>query len=154
MTDYAKNTTVTIAKSREEVQKLLDRFGAEGFAYSEQKDGCSVGFSFKGYKVRFFVHYKPESEFDIAPPVKAWPMGRNRTPVERKAAREQSKRESWRVLVLNVKSKLVAIDQGVRDFFEEFAHDVIMPDGQTIGEYTANYIEAGRMPPMLPGARK
>jgi hypothetical protein len=68
---------------------------------------------------------------------------------------EVARRQRWRALALAIKAKLEAVESGIATFEEEFMAYIVLPDGQTVGEFLSPQIEAayssGRMPPLLPG---
>jgi len=83
--------------------------------------------------------------------------GRPRTVDQVKSVHEQAVRSSWRALVLVIKAKLEAVDTGITTFESEFLSHIVIPGGQTFGEWAipqiAEAYETGaRMPPLLPGA--
>ena len=67
---------------------------------------------------------------------------------------EQIERQRWRALLLIIKAKFEAIESGVSCFDDEFLAHIVLPAGQTVGQWMAPQIEVayqtGDMPPMLP----
>ena len=53
-----------------------------------------------------------------------------------------------------VKAKLEAVESGISTIEREFFYDIVLPNGETIGEWMAPQLEtayqSGTMPPMLP----
>ena len=71
---------------------------------------------------------------------------------------EQAGRQRWRALNLVVKAKLEAVDSGITTFEEEFLAHILMPTGETVGDYTLPQLEQIRMggkkmPKLLPGTK-
>jgi len=108
---YAQNTAVTAARSRAEIERILQKAGADEFGYITNKNVTQIAFRLKDRMLRFSV-----------------PVPKNvKDP-------EKEMRRKWRVLALSIKSKLVAVREGT-SFEEEFlAHIVIPGDGRTLGE--------------------
>lgn len=46
MATYAKNTDVSVSKSRDEIEIILKRFGCGGFAYGSVGDNVRIEFTF------------------------------------------------------------------------------------------------------------
>lgn len=53
MSRYAKDTTVSSAKSRDEIERTLTRYGASGFMYGWQEDSAVVAFKMGNRSVKF-----------------------------------------------------------------------------------------------------
>ena len=80
-------------------------------------------------------------------------MLRFRVPVT--DASEQQQRRMWRALLLVIKAKFEIVESGIETFEEAFLSNIVMSDGQTVGDWTAPQIalmyDKGDMPPLLPG---
>lgn len=59
MTKYAEGTTVSIARSRAEIEDLLARHNATGFLYGEQAERAMIAFELAGRRYRMMLHYPP-----------------------------------------------------------------------------------------------
>jgi hypothetical protein len=111
---YAEKTRVPVTRSRDELDNLLRKKGAQGFAAAWDANGDRVEFLWKGLRIRFLL-----------PRVKG----------TAKETPEQAERRRWRALVLVVKAKLEAVESGISIFEEEFmAHIVDEATGRTVGE--------------------
>ncbi len=70
------------------------------------------------------------------------------------AAWEKACRQRWRALALVIKAKLEAVETGITVFEDEFMAHIVLPDGQTVGEYIRPQIAAayqsGSMPQLMP----
>lgn len=157
---YAENTTVSVERSRAEIEGILSRYGAESFAYATQPGIAIIGFQIidsTGTKLSVrmtlplprkseerFTHrkrYQNIVENDPATVHKLW---------------EQACRSAWRSLFLVVKAKLEACAAGISTVEREFLADVMLSTGRTIGEEVAPTIrqisESGKLPRLLPAA--
>lgn len=149
---YAKNTTVDANKSRAEIERTLSRFGATGFMYGWQGDRAVIAFSHQNKTIRFELAMpdKMSTEFTRTPGRK-----KLREPVEALREWEKATRQRWRALSLVVKAKLEAVECGISSFESEFLAHIVMPNGQTLGQWATPQIEefhrSGRMPGMLSG---
>ena len=151
MTRYAQNTTVSITKSLAEIERIVERFGASDFAYMTSKTGQSaVVFEINNRRVRFIISTPSETAQEFTQTSK----GRARTASVRRELWEQARRQRWRALALVVKAKLEAIESGITEFEDEFMAHIVLPSGQTVGDFmkpqiTQAYLE-GTLPSMLP----
>lgn len=143
---YAEGTDVPSDKSRLEIERLLVKYKATGFAYATQADRAAISFDMHDRRVRLIVVLPPITQFAIS--------GRGRRTSEAtEAAREQELRRRWRCLLLVIKAKLEAVASNIATFEEEFMPYVVMPDGRTVGEHVTPWIaqgySSGKMPPLL-----
>ncbi len=147
---YAADTTVSVEKSRAEIEAIVRRYGATEFA-SGWKSGCAmIGFEMRKRQIRFILPL-PKQDADE---FKRTPKRRElRRPDQIMEAWEQACRQKWRALALAVKAKLEAVASGISEFDQEFMANIVMPDGLTIGEHVLPRLEAalsgGPMPPLL-----
>jgi hypothetical protein len=144
---YAANTSVTIERSKSELERLLSRYGADAFAYMSDESGAVVAFRMKGRHVRFLMPMPEEED------VLYTPSGRIRSNSQAEQALVQMTRSRWRSLVLIVKAKLEAVEAGISTFEREFLSDILLPSGETVHEFLAPQIERayadGKMPKVL-----
>jgi hypothetical protein len=111
-TRYAQNTSVPVGRSRSDIEELLRKSGAKEFGYILNEKLAQIGFRLNERTLRFTI------------------------PIPRDCKKpEREERRCWRALLLSIKSKLVAVDNGISTFEEEFlAHIVVPGDGRTLGE--------------------
>jgi len=148
---YANQTTVSPEKSRGEIEHTLTGYGATGFMYGWHEGKAVIVFEFHSKRMRFTLDLPTEANAAITP------QGRRR---HGKAAilkaYEQEQRRKWRSLALSIKSKLVAVQDGISTVEYEFLANIIMPNGMTVGEWAVPQIdkayESGNMPPLLLGS--
>jgi hypothetical protein len=103
---YAQRTQVPVDKTRLEIERLVRKYGATGFAsawLATQKGGGTARVE--------FVCYDRHIRLTVDIP-----------------AFDQAARGKWRVLLLMVKAKLVAVDAKVVTFEEAFFADIVMPE--------------------------
>ncbi len=53
MARYAENTTVSVDRSRSEIERTLQRYGADSFFYGWDEDAAVIGFRMQGRHIRF-----------------------------------------------------------------------------------------------------
>ena len=143
---YAKNTTVSTELSRIEIEKILIRYGAEGFAYATASGMAMIGFSMFDRQVKFVLPLPKKEEFRYTS------TGRSRTENSQYEAWEQACRQRWRAFKLVIQAKLEAVECGISVFEDEFMSNIVLPGGQTVGDFMRPQIaEAYRLgsPPQL-----
>lgn len=152
MTRYAASTEVSSMASRNEIERILSRYRAEGFVYGWEGDRAIIGFRMAGRQVRFTLPLPPKSDFARTP-------GKNlpRAADAIEKAWEQAIRQRWRALALVIKAKLEAVDSGITVFEDEFLAHILLPDGKTAGDWLRPQIaiayETREMPKLLPGPK-
>lgn len=135
---YAKGTTVPIEKSRNEIEQILIRYGANQFIAGWDSDKQAM-VSFR-IKERFVKIMLPLPDRQKVRSQNAW---------------DQLCRSRWRALLLVIKAKLEAVASGITSVEDEFMADIVLPEGQTVKQWLKPQIalayEKGGMPKTLPG---
>lgn len=146
---FAKGTTVSVAKSKAEIEHMLSRYGVKGYQSGWQNDRAAILFEANGRRVRFTLNLPTDTEFAKAEKNK-------RSESAMKVACEAEHRRLWRALALVIKAKLESVESGIESFENAFLSSIVVPnaEGQTIGEWAAPkiqeaYAKAGLMPKML-----
>ncbi len=149
MTQFAANTSVSASASRDEIERTLTRYGADQFLYGWQDNAAMVGFRMEGRHVKFvlamparddrrFTHHSRGARTADAS-AKEW---------------EQAVRQRWRALALVIKAKLEAVESGISVFEDEFLANIMLPTGETAGDWMrpqiAEAYRVGTMPALLP----
>lgn len=133
MRQYAQDTKVPVSQSRTEIEKLLARYGADQFMYGTEAGRALIAFRMNGRHIRLILPL-PNDGTDKA---------------------EKETRRRWRSLTMIIEAKLEACAAGVSVFDDEWMAHIILPDGQTVGQFMRPQIEdayaKGHMPKLLPG---
>jgi hypothetical protein len=136
---YAAKTTVSVTKSKEEIEKTLRRYGASQFAYGYDQSQAVVGFKMRDRQVKFTLPLPDINGKKIT-----------HTPVQ---GNRRSTREIERALALVIKAKLESVESGIVTFEDEFAMHFILPNGKTVRDHIMPEIEhayaTGQVKPML-----
>jgi hypothetical protein len=151
VTRYAAETTVPAERSRGEIERTLARYGAAQFMYGWEFDRAVIVFKMGekyGYRqIRFVIEMPDRAAF------RKTPTGRRRTDSQMEKEYEQATRQRWRALLLVVKAKLEAVDSGIASFDQEFLAHIMLPTGETVGEWIAPGLDdayiSGEMPSPL-----
>lgn len=148
---FAEQTAVPVGRSQEELERLLIRYGATRFARGWDDRRAVISFWLDGRAVRMELRFPNPTD----PQFTQTPTGRERTERQAQEAYEQAVRARWRALVAVVKAKLVAVAEGISTIEREFLPDLVLPDGQTFGQWVGPQSEAeyatASLPGLLPG---
>ncbi len=129
MGKYAERTKVPVARSVEQIQRALKRYGADGFQYAEEGARAGIGFKAAGRLVRMTVDLPDD---------------------------DQGQRQRWRAMLLVVGAKLESIETGIETFEEAFLAHIVVPGEEgstTLGKILIpnlpRLIERGELPKLL-----
>lgn len=136
---YAKQTMVSVERSKAEIESLLIRYGADQFQSGWRDGMAAITFRAKGRMIRFILPLPSKTDKCIT----QTPTGRNRKVSEGQELKlwEQMCRQSWRALALVVKAKLEAVEAEITTFDEEFYSHIVLPNGKTIFQETHKAVE-------------
>lgn len=141
MKAFAENTSVSVERSKAELDTLLGKAGANsrGIVSDDQQGQAIVAFTLGGGKYRLSVPLPKLADFPKsggAP--KGWLLWSSEKRDQwRYKQWEQASRQRWRALILVVKSKLEIIRLGLSSAQREFMADLILANGQTVSEMMA-----------------
>lgn len=148
---YAAATSVSESKSRDEIERILIRYGATGFQYGWDGPHRAI----VQFKVPLAPKVKPPRGDPklLPPPIELavkfelpflpqadkrfWKGAGWREVGATQAMKryEQDRRSRWRGLVLGIKAKLEMVEAGITTFEEEFFAHLIDPQtGQTMSK--------------------
>lgn len=146
---YAADTSVSVEKTRAELETTLRKFGADAFGYMTDQHGATIGFRIAGKRVRFLLPLPTPNDRRFTHVLSRGIIVARKPEVAAKGW-EQACRSAWRALFLAVKAKLVAVDAKITTFENEFMAHIVLPNGQTVGEAALPMIEdayvTGKMP--------
>lgn len=148
---FAEGTSVPAEKSKVEIEQTLARYGASSFA-SGWKDGQAIiAFEAKGRRVRFTLPMPDAKDRKVTHKANdGWSGPSEGTKTKRL---EQETRRRWRCLLLAIKAKLEVVESGIATFEEEFMAHIVLPNGESVGQWMAPQLDAvyqaGQMPPLL-----
>lgn len=155
MAKYAAETSVSVEKSRSEIEATLNRYGADAFAYASDGPEVKIAFRMQGKHFRFALTLPAKAE----PRFTHHSLGM-RTTEAALTAWERACRQKWRALALVIKAKLEAVDAQISTLEDEFLTNLVLPSGDTMGVWAKPQIEqaylTGAMPKhlQLEGPRK
>lgn len=150
MAKYAANTDVSSDRSRAEIERTLERYGARQFMYGWDQDCAVVGFVLNDREIRFVLPLPDRDSTDFT----RTPTGRPRAATQARAEYEQAVRQRWRSLALVIKAKLEAVESGIVTFDAEFLAHIVLPDGRTVADNVVPRVQQAyrdhEMPSLLP----
>lgn len=150
--EYAKNTQVSVAKSKLEIEKTLVRYGATGFysGWQESPPASSIGFALDGRTMRIDMPMPDIKSREFTHDHNNYMRSKDKT----REKWEQAQRQRWRALLLIIKAKLEYIECELSTVDKEFMADVILPNGQRVADVVLDKIAdaylTGKMPMLLP----
>lgn len=116
---YAFDTSVPVDRSKQQIEALLSKHGADGFHTGWQSPRGDD----PGWDAIEFLWKQKTIRFRLARPT-----------MRPGAALDQKNRQRWRVLHLVIKAKLEAVEAGVVTFEEEFLPFIVTANGRTVFE--------------------
>jgi len=133
---YAKDTAVPVARTRAEIEVLLERHKAKQY-------GTAIDYDLLTARVQFRLQDRIV-RFSVALPDRK----KLTTPKY-----EQLERQRWRALLLVIKAKLESVESQIETFEHAFLAQIVMPNDQTVSEILNPIIalayKSGRMPKQL-----
>lgn len=130
---YAQDTKVSVERSKNEIERTLQRYGADKFFYGWDDDVAVLGFRMSERFVQFRLPIPQRSEFMLT---KGGQRRWSEPQIDK--AWEQAQRSRWRGLLLCVKAKLESVESGIETFEEAFLAHIMVADNNggsiTVGE--------------------
>lgn len=145
MARYASETTVSVEKSRGEIESILRRYKADAFMYASEANRAMIQFRIGLRQVRFLLVMPDPKDRSFTQHSRGY-----RTADAAEKAWEQACRQRWRALALVIKAKLEAVSAGITSVEDEFLAHTVLPSGQTVGQFMEPQLqiayETGQMP--------
>ncbi len=140
MSGYACGTEVSVDQSQGEIKRVLLRHGADKITFGEwAAEGIAlVQFEYKTWACQVRVHLPKiqEKRFQLTK-ARQW----KRTPDQTLALWHAECRRKWRVLLLLIKAKFEAIEEGVVSPDEALLSWLLLPSGSTVGDAAKGNID-------------
>lgn len=107
--EYAEDTKVSVGQSKADIEKLVNRYGADGFGIMSMNGLAQIAFRVNNRNILFKMSI-PEGA--------------------------QKERAIWRAMLLTIKAKFESAARGIETFEDAFLANIVMPNGQTVSEAT------------------
>lgn len=152
---YAAETSVSVERSKAEIEATLMRYGASAFQSGWDSNKALIEFLMSKRRIRFVLPLpkRDAKEFTERKVNQSKWSTVPCTPQEQAKRWEQACRQRWRALALVVKAKLEAVQTGITTFDDEFLAHIVLPDGRTTSQWLVPQLEeacaGGRMPRTL-----
>lgn len=148
MARYAAETSVSVEKSRAEIERILARYGADAFAYYAEAQRAMIAFRMDTRQIKFVLILPDKARKEFTHHARGM-----RTTEAALGQWEQACRQRWRALALVIKAKLEAVAAGITTIEDEFLAHTVLPNGSTVGEWAKPQLEEayrlGAMPTSL-----
>ena len=159
---YAQDTSVTVDRSKNEIERIVTKYGASQFTtgWDQARGKAAIQFDMKNRRIRFVLDMPKPGDYATYERGGAYGTTHTRERTEREQLRkaDQEMRRRWRSLLLVVKAKLEAVETGISEFEEEFLAHIVTASGQTIGEMILPKLDkvasSGKLPPLLPSGQE
>lgn len=150
---FASTTSVSVAKSRGEIEDLIQRAGGRRVAALLEDSRAVVLFELADRRVMFELPLPTRDTF-------ATRLVRGKrvpaSPDQQQKEWEQACRSRWRALALTIKAKLVSVESRVESFEEAFLAQIVVADagkatrfGEVATKAIAQAYTGGKLPPLL-----
>jgi hypothetical protein len=146
---FAENTTVSVEKTRAEIESLARKHGATEFSSGYTLGEAGLSFTLKNRRVTFSITTPSDQDKDLRK--KALGM-RGAFSENLKKVIDAENRRLWRCLLLRIKAKFVAADNNAV-FEEEFLAHFETPNGGTLIQHI-RALEQGTGPKLLASITK
>ncbi len=113
---YGAGTRVEVHRSRYELERVLNKYGAHDVLFVEADANASIQFAMQGRYVQLAMPLPDPENARFT----HTPSGRRRTIAAQERAYEQALRQHWRSLVVAVRGKLQSVESGISTFEHEF----------------------------------
>lgn len=151
MGKFAQKTTVSASNSLNEIDRILERYGATQFFYGRDEKYVAVLFTMNNRRIEFRVPL-PDADSDEFRKI----MGNQHHSYLGDFSQEkyeQGVKQRYRALVLCIKAKLESVESNIESFEDAFLAHIVLPDGGTVGSKLKPQLEQaylnGKMPPLL-----
>lgn len=107
---YAEKTTVSVTKTKADIEDLIIRYGADQFISGFKENLAVIGFTMANKQIKFLLPLPDKTDKTF------WyttGRGQKRSNEAAYAAWEQACRSKWRALYLIIKAKLEAVESGI-----------------------------------------
>lgn len=153
MSKFAAQTTVSVNASKAEIERIVERYGANGFMSAWSADKAIIAFAMAERQVRFVLQMPARDDPEFTEYTRGYSV-QQRTQDAAAKLWEQACRQRWRALALVIKAKLEAVESGISIFEDEFMANIVLPGGRTVSEEVRPSIAAayssGQVQALLP----
>ena len=122
---FASKTSVPVARSRVEIERVLIRYGVTKFGTMTEETRVTIYFETKGRQIQWAIPIPPQAKY------------------RHETDHAQEVRRRWLVLVITVKALLEAVESKLLTFDQAFLSHLVIPgSGKTLGEAIVPKLDA------------
>lgn len=133
---YAKNTTVSVERSKAEIERTLQRYDADAFGVFNERHRALLQFQISNRMVQIELPLPDRDDPEFTHSQRG-----AREPHVAAQHWEKACRQRWRALALVVKAKLEAVASGISTVEQEFLAWTVLPGGRTVSQQLLPHIE-------------
>lgn len=124
---YANGTTVEVSKSRADIEKTLQKYGATSYQSGWESNRAAIQFKAHNRVVRFALILPDRQQW-----LHDW-QGRG----DAGRAHDAELRRLWRCLLLVIKAKLESVENHIETFEDAFLGQIVIPGrgGETVAMF-------------------
>lgn len=137
MARYASTTLVSVERSRAEIERVLERFGADCFGYEKRRMEIIIRFTYRRVTVQMSMPVLPQDDQQFI----YTPRDRKRSKAGALVEWQREVRRRWRSLCLVIKALVVGVEDGVLRFEEAFLPYIVWGSGLTTAEMLLPAVE-------------
>jgi hypothetical protein len=142
---FAEGTTVPVAKTRGEIEALVEKYGARNFVSGWTDTTAGISFAVHGRLVRFELTM-PTMDLAKKKASRRYAYY-HATDAQATKWLDAEKRRLWRCLLLAIKAKLEIVQSGIATFEQEFLGHIVTAENMTIYEALRNQSGGQRLLP-------
>lgn len=155
---YAANTTVSVDKTRAEIEGTLRRYGASTFHSGWNESSAFVAFKLHDRLVRLALPLPDKNEDRFRYQRTGQHTSKPRSDLAAAKVYEQDLRTRFRALLLCIKAKLESVESEIETFEQAFLAHIVLPDNSLVGERVQALVNdayrTGSMKNLLPAPRE
>ena len=137
---YAQGTEVPVGRSRDEIERILARFGATGHIWARDDEERRVTIAFKRQQRAYkFIIKLPDLQGFRYTPKMEW----ERTPKQMADMCDAETRRRFRSLANYIKALMDAIDTGILTAEEALLPYQVLPSGETVYQRAQAQLDRG-----------
>lgn len=149
MRKFAEGTTVGAGRTKGEIEDMLLSRGVEQFGTMADSGSATIMFSNQMLTYRITMQL-PDREDPAFTDYKQGSVTyrRSEAQIDERFSKELNRK--WRALAAVIKAKLIAVEEGITTFEDEFLAHVVTSTGQTLGERMIPHIKQEALEGNLP----
>lgn len=138
---YAANTSVSVDKSRAEIEATLVRYGATMYFSGWDEQNAFVRFCVRERHIKMVLPLPKREERRFTHHKDRYGIVRANAPAKTLDLYEQAKRSLFRALLLAIKAKLESVESRIETFEQAFLAHIVLPDDSLVGDRVKSLVD-------------